>query len=660
MTDGFQPYSKAERLLNLTMALRGTRTGLDRDQIRAQVRGYRPDATPEAFERMFERDKDELRALGIPVTTLYDASGLATGYRIDQDWSLPALELDRAELAVLSLAARVWQRADLAPAAMTALRKVEASLGVRPLQPTSPRFAGMSADSPNLRTLIDACSARRRVAFAYRRAADRSGTRRHVEPWGVVWWRGHWYLVGWDTDRRDLRVFRASRIDGAVDGLGEAGAFDVPPGFDARAAIGQFARDSAVEVLVRVPAGRGAALRRSGRTIDGHRDGDGDLVAVPGPDHRTAVAGILAAATAVRIVGARAAIEEAIRQLDSVLDAHARPAAPAGRAVPASSGPAPALAQFSRLLALVPWLAANSGVSVADAAAHFGIGEEQLLRDLGSVITSGADDWTLFDIQYWENGGAIEVIDVLELDRPLMLTPDEAFALVVALHALAALPGTGDRAVLDRVIGKVRALLGESAPADGAISVRVDAPTEVRAPIEDALAAGRALHVWYLGALRDAVTERVVDPVALVVIDGHAYLRASCRTARGLRLFRLDRVVSAVVSEEPARPVPAGPETVEPMAVALAATGRTVVVDVPASSAVLERHPVSRTWELPGGWRRAELPVGEYAWARHLVLGGSGEIVLREPGWLVEQVQAAAGAMRAQLVKGLPGDITLE
>ena len=94
-----QPYSKAERLLNLLMALRGTQVGLDREQIRSVVRGYSPEASAEAFERMFERDKDELRAMGVPVATLTDASGVVTGYRIEGDWALPPLDLSRAELA---------------------------------------------------------------------------------------------------------------------------------------------------------------------------------------------------------------------------------------------------------------------------------------------------------------------------------------------------------------------------------------------------------------------------------------------------------------------------------------------------------------------------------------------------------------------------------
>ena len=643
--DGTQPYTKAERLLNLLMALRGTRTGLDRDHIRDQVRGYDPDAAPEAFERMFERDKDELRALGVPITTLTDASGVVTGYRIEGDWTLPPLDLDRAELAVLGLAARVWQSAELAPAALNALRKVEARLGMQSDPDLPAPVAGLSADSPVLPTLIAACSARTPVTFDYRKGASGPAQRRHVQPWGVVWWRAHWYVVGHDTDRDDVRVFRASRIEGSVRTDPAHRGYPVPDGFDLRSAIGQFADREAVHLRVALAPGTGAALRRRGTPAG--PDGSGwDLVDVPAPGLVEGVSSVLASGATARVVAPDTAVDEARRQLDALLAALDSDPERAGRPLAAAARPAPAGAQFSRLLALVPWLAANSGVTLAEAAAHFGITEDQLRRDLGSVITSGADDWTLFDIQYWDDGGTIEVIDALDLAEPLTLTPDEGFALLVALDALAAIPGGHDRAALQSVTRALTAALGASAPAPGAMAVRVDLPDDVVEQVDAALAAGRSLHLTYLGAVRDEVTERIVDPVGVVVVDGYAYLRAHCRTAGGMRLFRLDRILDLALGTEAAQPVSDADADVEPMAVALAATGRRVVVDLPAGSTLLDRHPVLRSWSLPGGGVRAELPVGDFGWARRLVLGSAGQVVLREPAWLVDQVRDAARAAR--------------
>ncbi len=642
---GVQPYTKAERLLNLLMALRGTRTGLDRDHIRSVVRGYSPDASPEAFERMFERDKDELRAMGVPVVTLTDASGVVTGYRIEGDWALPPLDLGRGELAVLGLAARVWQRADLAPAALNALRKVEAQLGMRSTEQGSAPIAGLSLDSPAVHALIEACSTRTAVMFDYRKAPQAAAELRHVQPWGTVWWRGHWYVVGFDTDRQEVRVFRASRIEGPVRPDPAGGTYAVPEGFDAADAIGRFARTDAVMVDLALAPGVAAELRL--RAESRGQDADGaDLVALPVEDLAAGIASVLAYGAGVRVLGPPAAIDEAVAQLDALLAALATPTPRAGRPLTAGTQPGgPGTAQFARLLALVPWLAANSGVPVADAADHFGITQEQLLADLGSVITSGADDWTLFDIQYWEDGGGIEVIDALDLDAPLTLTPDEGFALMVALNALAAVPGGADSAELASVTAKLAAALGRHAPAPGVLAVRVDLPPEVLGPVEAALASGRAVELTYLGAVRDEVTHRVVDPLGVVVVDGYGYLRGYCRSAGGLRMFRVDRVRAIAVSDLPARTVEA-PAEVEPMSVALGSTGRVVLVDVPEGAPLLDRHPVTRRWALPGGGVRAELPVGDFTWARRLVLGSAGTVVLREPEWLLAELLGAAAESR--------------
>jgi predicted DNA-binding transcriptional regulator YafY len=112
-------------------------------------------------------------------------------------------------------------------------------------------------------------------------------------------------------------------------------------------------------------------------------------------------------------------------------------------------------------------------------------------------------------------------------------------------------------------------------------------------------------------------------------------------------MFRVDRIQAITVSREPAREVQDTGE-VAPMAVTLGSTGRSVVVDLPEGSAVLERHPVSRRWALPEGLVRAELPVGDHRWARRLILASAGTVVLREPQWLVDEVLAAARASRQQ------------
>jgi proteasome accessory factor B len=223
---------KTERLLNLVVCLLATRRYLSAEQIRQAVPGY-PDGT-EAFKRMFERDKEELRELGIPLETGSDGDEEA-GYRIQrQAYELPEIQLSPDEAAVLGLAARVWQRASLAEAASGALLKLRAagvdtaeaaSLGIEPRVDTH---------EPSFPDLWGAVRDRRPVTFDYQGVGRSAPQRRHLEPWGVVSRRGRWYVAGHDRDRGQVRVFRLSRILGEVTADGPAGTVVVPEDADVR------------------------------------------------------------------------------------------------------------------------------------------------------------------------------------------------------------------------------------------------------------------------------------------------------------------------------------------------------------------------------------------------------------------------------------------
>ncbi|WP_019633867.1 helix-turn-helix transcriptional regulator [Actinomadura atramentaria] len=227
---------KTERLLNLVVCLLATRRYLTAEQIRRAVPGY-PDGD-DAFKRMFERDKEELRELGVPLEVGSDRTGGGgeeTGYRIPpQDYELPDMRLEPDEAAVLGLAARVWQRASMADAASGALLKLRAAgvetgdagaaVGVEPRVGTDPAFPA----------LWEAVRDGRPVTFRYQGVGRTESAVRHLEPWGVVSRRGRWYVVGHDRDRRGTRVFRLSRIHGAVAPDGPPGTVEVPAGVDVR------------------------------------------------------------------------------------------------------------------------------------------------------------------------------------------------------------------------------------------------------------------------------------------------------------------------------------------------------------------------------------------------------------------------------------------
>ncbi|UJP38975.1 helix-turn-helix transcriptional regulator [Cellulomonas palmilytica] len=225
------PIDPAERLLNLLIALVNSRGRMTKEQVRASVAGYADAPSDDAFERMFERDKDTLRELGIPLVTVTDAGhGDDIGYRIDLDaYALPPIDLTAAELGVLTLAAQTWQdrtmRGDTSRA-LTKLRAVGQGPGATDLVAgLAPRVrSGGSVFAP----LLDAAQARQLVRLTYRAASTGEVRERRVEPWQLVARRGGWVLVGWDQDREAPRSFRLSRIEGSIRALGEPGAFPPP------------------------------------------------------------------------------------------------------------------------------------------------------------------------------------------------------------------------------------------------------------------------------------------------------------------------------------------------------------------------------------------------------------------------------------------------
>lgn len=275
----------AERLLNLIIALTHARVRMTRAQIRSSVVGYestesglsadearRKDA---AFERMFERDKDELRRMGVPLQTVVDPThGDEIGYKIDaSDAAMPAIDFSPAEAAALALAAEYWQGAMLGPDAHQGLTKIASATRSVPRTPLT-LGARTSAASDATATIVDARARRMVVQFDY--TSEGSGTlTRTVEPWQVLLRGSAEYLYGFDRDRAEPRTFRLSRIHGTMRAVGPDGAYEIPrplPGFDWGGTRAQ--RNATVGLRPET----GHALRQRGTVVG--VNGDWDVVEV--------------------------------------------------------------------------------------------------------------------------------------------------------------------------------------------------------------------------------------------------------------------------------------------------------------------------------------------------------------------------------------------
>jgi proteasome accessory factor C len=316
--------------------------------------------------------------------------------------------------------------------------------------------------------------------------------------------------------------------------------------------------------------------------------------------------------------------------------------------------------RLSRLLALVPYLSAHPGARVEHVAATFGIPESKLVDDLALLFVCGLPGHLPDDlIEASFEGGVIHVSNADTIATPLRLGVDEALALLVGLRTLAGIPGmqgvgpggtdAGGSDALERTIAKLERAAGDAAQLATHVAVDVESEESLLPEIRRALAEQRRLHLTYYVPGRDETTERDVDPMRLLLVEGRSYLEGWCRRAEGVRLFRLDRMVALAVLDEPAEvPPQAVSRDVDDGLFQPSEADTLVTVEVtPAGRWVADYYPCEAVAELPGGGLRLRLRTPDVAWVGRLVLrlGGAGRVL--DPPELADRVAADAAAALA-------------
>jgi proteasome accessory factor C len=313
---------------------------------------------------------------------------------------------------------------------------------------------------------------------------------------------------------------------------------------------------------------------------------------------------------------------------------------------------APASDRLQRLLALVPYVVSRKVVGLADTAAAFGISEAELVDDLNMlwcVELRSPDPYCPIDLSY--EGGEIVVSEAEAMDRPLRLGVDEACALLVALRMLAELPSAGDRSALIRTIAKLEAAAGSSGGPSAQVAVQVDGVSgeSVATQVADALSRRRRLHLRHYVPGRDEATERDVDPMRLLLVEGRSYLEGWCRRANAVRVFRLDRVLSIEVLDVEAD-VPADAEQVDVDSGLFRPSPADVEVVLelaPAARWVAEYYLCEQVEQLEDGRLRVRLRTPDPRMVRRLALRLGEDARVVAPPELAAQVVADATAALA-------------
>ena len=223
---------KSERLVNLTIALLATRRYLTKSEIFRSIEGY--EGNDESKERMFERDKDDLRSLGIEI----EVGGFdpifndEAGYRIKpESYALDLGEISGADIALLSLAANAWNGQALNSIAHSALLKLK-SIGIDSDIDAIPMLAPrMVSASSELVTVVEAITTRSAISFTYV-GQDLENQMRTLNPYALASRDGFWYFAGMDLDKIAIRTFRLDRVEGEIVAGKKKASFEIPAGFD--------------------------------------------------------------------------------------------------------------------------------------------------------------------------------------------------------------------------------------------------------------------------------------------------------------------------------------------------------------------------------------------------------------------------------------------
>ncbi|GAA6526845.1 WYL domain-containing protein [Intrasporangium sp. DVR] len=317
--------------------------------------------------------------------------------------------------------------------------------------------------------------------------------------------------------------------------------------------------------------------------------------------------------------------------------------------------PETATQRLGRLLDLVPWVLRHEGVSVEETAREFGISPAQVESDLELLFLCGTPGYThaeLIDAQ-WDDGH-IYLANADDIAAPMRLTRDEAVTLTAGLQALSSILVNSE--VAERTLAKLRAATTAGDPGGGRIALDLDDGSQhaVMAQLKQALADHRRVHLTYYVATRDETTERDVDLMRIVNLDGQWYVEGWCHRANAVRFFRVDRVAAATVLDQDGTPPPeARPRELDDEVFVPSDSDLTVVIEArPDAAWIADYYPNEGIERAPGASVRVTLKVADPALVRRLILRLGGEARVVSPPELIEAVADEARAALAHYGAG--------
>lgn len=518
--------SKAvERAITLLDVLVSAPHGLDRNQIRHRVPQYSQASSEAAFERMFERDKDVLRSVGLDlISHRVQHSEVGFTYRVGAG-DLPSLTVGPIDVLLLSHLSTAWQGTSLERYASSAMLKVGAQAGLK--MGESPGDTPRFSDEIGLVECLEATAEGKGLSFLY----GTSAKTRKISCWGLGLRFGHWYVYGWDRDRRAERIFRLDRMSGIK--ILAASSFPAPTDFSMQEALSRVG-------FAELPLVASLPLN--------HAESSEDLTELPSYSplesaERAVLNGETHELTEQQLASAnvdrvqQSLVVEAERSLRTALyrtDEETPGTLPQGlvwKPVSAQRERETASQQLTRTFIMLSLISSRGGMALSDLAGYFDLTPSKIRSSLDAVaasvtfgalfITIDSDDWVTVDGKIEMTGGA-------------PLTPVETATLLLAINLN---HSSEQQLMLDSLAIK----LSESSVQTQHFSHRFSVYSNDTADVfQEAIASKVPLELTY--SSYHGVSQRTVEPFSLVNRDGPRYLRAWCRSAQDIRHFRLDRI----------------------------------------------------------------------------------------------------------------------
>jgi len=307
----FMSSQKTERLINLTLALLASKRYLSKAEILRNIPGY--EGSPETKERMFERDKDDLRSLGIQIDVnnfdpLFEDE---QGYLIKSDsFQFAENEFSKEELLLLTMAANLWHDSAVESDSQNALLKIQSLSGPVENDMTTTPTLRITEDWQLLVSIFTAVQNKQSLEFSYR------GKKRLVNPYGLYSSNGFWYLIALEVNV--IKSFKLVRIEGEVDLIGDKDAFEKPDNFN----IGNFLKEesNSVSRVSKLQVRKGAALSLRNKFTVKDLDSEWDLMDVPYTNEQELLEMVLWHGTDLKLIEPAALRQLLIANLESYLN----------------------------------------------------------------------------------------------------------------------------------------------------------------------------------------------------------------------------------------------------------------------------------------------------------------------------------------------------